>query len=45
MYLYKKFVFDVKKKQPQRNRLKLVIKPFEKSGTIHMEKVVSADID
>lgn len=45
IYLYKKLVFDVKKKQPHKKRLKLVNKPFEKSGNIHMEKVVSADID
>lgn len=31
--------------KPLRKRLKLVIKPFEKSGNIHMEKVVSVDID
>lgn len=28
-----------------RKRLKLVIKPFEKSGNIHMEKVVFVDND
>lgn len=39
IYLYKKLVFDVKKKKPLRKRLKLVLKPFEKSGNIHMENV------